>query len=600
MRVVEYKKDTTSPTCQILKGAGIVSAIFSIIVCALMIANGLSLKKTDPIHSPALQKLVEELKTNPNDQALREEIRELDSIARRAFFTSQHFNKMGIWLLVGGLVVMIIAFKSLEAYKTIPPFPDSSDPKDDIVENAKWARKAVTTVGLLLVGFALMIALPWESTLEIPDEVVNQAVAAAAAKGKAKPSASAAVSPSKAEVDPTPAPVAVADAKPIASPEEMLKNWPALLGPANSVTRSSGVLTEWNGESGDGIKWKTALPLPGYGSPVIWNGKIYLTGANESTREVYCVDSENGELLWQRAASNVPGSPGAAPEVSDDTGHAAGTMATDGARVFAMFGNGDLIALDLEGNPVWSKNIGIPENPYGYATSLLIYQDILIVQFDNEKDSYVGGFDVKTGQARWKTPRDFGPSWSTPTVVYRDEGDELVLAAEPTVVSYDPKNGKELWRVDCLGHGEVAARPVYANGIVYVSADAAILAAIDIESRDILWKNDDLKPGVSTPLALDGLLYCATDDGAMVCYDGKTGEEIWAEFADDGFYSSPLLIEDRIYMMDRGGIMHILKPGREYEEIGAPELGEESSCTPAVIGDSIYLRGIENLYRIGP
>ena len=184
MRIVEYQKDTTQPIYQLIKGVGMVAGVFSLIVCALMIANNLSLKKTDPIHSPGLQLLVEKLKTNPNDQALREEIRELDQIARRAFFTSQHFNRTAIYLLVGGLVVMIIAFKSLEAFKTVPPYPDSTQPKDDIVENAKWARKAVTAVGLVLVGFALMIALPWESTMEIPDEVVNNAAKAALEKPK--------------------------------------------------------------------------------------------------------------------------------------------------------------------------------------------------------------------------------------------------------------------------------------------------------------------------------------------------------------------------------------------------------------------------------
>ena len=152
-----------------------VAGVFSLVVCALIIANNLSLKKTDPIHSPALQQLVEELKTNPKDEALREEIRELDQIARRAFFTSQHFNRMGIYLLVGGLVVMVIAFKSLEAFKLPPPYPDSADPKDDIVENANWARKSVMAVGLVLVGFALMLALPWESTLDLSEAEIAAA-----------------------------------------------------------------------------------------------------------------------------------------------------------------------------------------------------------------------------------------------------------------------------------------------------------------------------------------------------------------------------------------------------------------------------------------
>ena len=588
MRVVDYQKDTNELPYQLIKGVGMVAGIFSLIVCILLIANNLSLKKTDPIHSPALQRLVEELKTNPQDEGLREEIRELDMIARKAFFTSQRFNRLGIYLLVGGLVVMVIAFKSMEAYKTVPPYPDSSDPKDDIVENARWARKAVTAVGLVLVGFALMIALPWQSTLDLPSDVVDA--------GTAAPEPGAGSTGAEATGTPT---APVVEARPPATREERMKNWPSLLGALPSNSQATGLPTEWNGEAGEGIRWKTAIPLPGYSSPIYWDGKLFLTGADEAARVIYCIDAESGEIAWETTAETVPGSPGEPPEVYEDTGFAAGTMATDGARVFASFANGDLVALDLEGNPVWSKNIGTPESSYGYASSLVTHGDSLFVQFDQDEAGFVAGYDVATGEERWKTARDFGASWSSPVVHHTGERDELILAAEPTVVSYDPATGAELWRVDCLEHGEVASIPAYADGIVYVSADAAKLSAIDVKTREILWENDDLKPGVSTPLVHDGLLYCGSDDGAFVCYDAKTGEELWAEFADWGFYASPIFADGKIWMLDRGGMMHILKPGRELEILAQPELGEESSCTPVMVGDGLFIRGTENLYRIG-
>ena len=615
MRIVEYQKQTTALPYQLIKSIGWVAGIFSLVVCALIIANNLSLKKTDPIHSPALQVLVEQLKGEPKNETLREEIRELDQIARRAFFTSQHFNRLGIYLLVGGLVVMVIALKSLEAFKTVPPYPDSSDPKDDIVENAAWARKAVTAVGLVLVGFALMIALPWQSTLDMESVALagGEDEAGGGDAGGETKSPAPAPTPTAAKPDATTAPAAVVETSapqpptdspavggPVATREQRLENWPEFLGPQANRATARGLLSEWNGESGEGIQWKTKIPLSGYSSPILWDGKIYLSGADETTREIYCIDSASGEILWQKAAENVPGSPSETPEVSVDTGYAAATMASDGVRVFAMFSNGDLVALGLDGKPAWSKNIGVPENPYGHSSSLVIHEDIVIVQFDREADSFVAGFDVASGEQRWKTTRDFGPSWSTPTLADTGERVELILAADPAVVSYDPADGKELWRVDCLDHGEVACRPVYADGLVYVSADAAILCAIDIKTQQVVWENDDLKPGVSTPLALDGHLYCATDDGAVVCYDAKTGEELWAEFADNGFYASPILAEGRIYLMDRSGITHILKHGKEYEVIAQPELGEEASCTAAILGDSLYIRATENLYRIAP
>ncbi len=143
----------------------------------------------------------------------------------------------------------------------------------------------------------------------------------------------------------------------VASEADRLKNWPNLLGPAANVSPATGLLKDWNGETGEGIKWKTRIPLPGYSSPIYWDGKLYLTGANASTRVVYCIDSQSGEIIWDRHVKNIPGSPKSV-RISEGAGYASSTMATDGVRVFASFANGDLAALDLEGSPIWSKNLG--------------------------------------------------------------------------------------------------------------------------------------------------------------------------------------------------------------------------------------------------
>lgn len=385
----------------------------------------------------------------------------------------------------------------------------------------------------------------------------------------------------------------------IASEADYLKNWPNLLGPAANVSSATGLLVKWNGETGEGIRWKTPIPLPGYSSPIYWDGKLYLTGANASTRVVFCIDSQSGVIIWERRVKNVPGSPGGV-QSREGTGYAAPTMATDGIRIFASFANGDLAAFDLEGSPIWSKNLGKPENLYGHASSLVTHGDNLLIQYDQQNLGYVAALDVATGEERWKTERDFGSSWSMPTVATIDDREEVIVAAEPTVVSYDLKSGKELWRLDCLKYGEVTAVPVYADGLVYVSADSANLSAIDVKTRTIVWESDFLRSGVSTPLLHEGLLYIGTDDGTFACFDAKTGEELWAEDADHGFYASPILADGRVHLLDRSGTMHILKPGRELEILGTSVLGEKASCTPAVVGDSFYIRGLKHLFRIGP
>ena len=385
----------------------------------------------------------------------------------------------------------------------------------------------------------------------------------------------------------------------IASESDRLKNWPNLLGPAASVSSATGLLMNWDGETGEGIKWKTWIPLAGYSSPIYWDGKLYLTGANASTRVVYGIDAESGEIIWERQVKAIPGSPSGV-RVGEDTGYAASTMATDGVRVFASFANGDLVALDLEGQPIWSKHLGNPENLYGHASSLVTHGDDLLIQYDQDNLGYVAALDVATGAERWKTERDFGASWSMPLVATIDGREEVILAAEPMVVSYDLSSGEEIWRLECLKYGEVTSVPVYADGLVYVSADSANLSAIDVKTQEIVWESAFLKSGVSTPLLHEGLLYCGADDGAFVCYDAKTGEELWAEFANYGFYASPVYADGNVHLLDRSGKMFILKAGRELKIIGEATLGEEASSTPAVVGNSFYIRGLNHLFRIGP
>jgi outer membrane protein assembly factor BamB len=584
MRIVEYQKETTSIRYRVIKTLGIIAGIFSLVVCLLMIANHLSLKRNDPIHSPALLQLMDELKANPQNEPLKEQIRELDYLARRAFFSSQHFNYLGIFLLLGGLVVMVVSFKTMEAYRARFPYPNSRDPKDDLIADAKWARQTVTVVGLVLAGFALVLAIPWKSPLNELEKTSAASVPGATTGTPAHPDATAPTIPS--------VPVAVA------TREERLKNWPAFLGPAAGHVASAELPTKWDAESGEGIVWKTEIPKPGFSSPIIWNQRVFLSGGDQETREILAFDFETGALLWRHEVRDIPGSPAQPPKVANDTGFAAPTMATDGTRVFAIFATGDVVALDFEGNRVWGRNLGVPHNPYGHGSSLVIFEDLLLVQFDHEDSGTLFGLEVATGAPRWQTPRSFGPSWSSPLLIETDGKPQVILAAAPTVVSYDPRTGAELWRVDCLKRGEVAPTPVFANGLLYVAADYVGLFAIDINTQAIVWKVEELMPGVCTPIVAGEFLIYGLNDGGIICRNATTGEELWYEETDDGFYASPVLAGNRVYLMDRAGVMHIFAPGPTFESLAQPALGEESVCTPAMIGNSIIYRGTKHLFRL--
>jgi len=576
MRIVVIEPDTKSAPYQVLRATGYVAAIFSLIVCILLIANNVSVSRLDPVHSPALAKLVDQLKASPRDAALREEIRELDLLTRRAFFTSQHFTHVGVALLVGGLAVMVLCFKTLNAYRAAPPYPDSSDPKQDLAATALWARKSVTAVGLALLGFALVLALPWKSPLDRAP-VAAQSSSEARAPSVVVPSAGTATWPSI---------------------EERLAQWPGFRGAGGGVAHAGNVPTIWEAEKG--AAWKSEIALPGMNSPVVWKDHVFLSGADTNTREVYCFNAATGELRWKQSVAPMSKASKAVLKVGEQTGYAASTMATDGTRAFVIFLDGELAAFGLDGKPAWQRSLGLPENPYGYASSLVAFEDLLIVQFDRNTNSFIAGIDAATGKDRWKTPRQFGPSWASPQVIQGPQGPLLVTAANPYVIAYDPRTGKELWRVECLKNAEVAVSPFYADGVIYASAESVGLTAIDVATQKVLWKKEDGSPGICTPLVTNGLMIFGSTDAAIVCLDAKTGGDLWRQDTDEGIYASPVMVGENIYLIDRGGTVHVFKAQRSgYQAVGSPVVGEQVYATPAIVGNGLFIRGVNHLYRFG-
>lgn len=162
--------------------------------------------------------------------------------------------------------------------------------------------------------------------------------------------------------------------------------------------------------------WKVPVALPGFNSPIIWGDKLFISGANDTKKEVYCYNRNTGELIWTREVKDIPNTH-SSPDVTPDTGHAAPTLTTDGETVIAIFSNGDIIAFDINGNKVWAKNLGLPENHYGHSSSLLIYKDKVIIQFDDRKTAKLLALSTKTGEVKWSTPRAVKISWASPVLI---------------------------------------------------------------------------------------------------------------------------------------------------------------------------------------
>jgi outer membrane protein assembly factor BamB len=388
-----------------------------------------------------------------------------------------------------------------------------------------------------------------------------------------------------------------------ASSQDILRNWTSFRGPgANGHAIGANPPLQWSAEEDRNILWKTKIPKHGMSSPVIWENRLFLTGADDSTRQIYCFDTDTGNLRWQHDVHGIAGTPpdGKLPDVLEETGFAAPTATTNGRYVAAIFGTGELVCVSMKGQRIWAKHLGIPKNHYGHASSLISHGDLLYVQYDQTEDSQLLALDLASGNLAWQVTRG-AVSWSSPILVENKGRIELVLTNSKAVGSYDPRDGKRLWHVQCLA-GEVAPSAAYAEGVVFVATDGAVASAMDIGTHGsepkLLWQWDEALPDAASPLASKDYLILPTGFGVVSCLDAKTGKLLWEQEFDNGFYSSPILVNDRVYITDLSGTTQIFRMGDKFERLGASSIGEDAYATPAFVGDRIYIRGVTHLFCV--
>ncbi|MDR0714247.1 MAG: PQQ-binding-like beta-propeller repeat protein, partial [Bacteroidales bacterium] len=366
---------------------------------------------------------------------------------------------------------------------------------------------------------------------------------------------------------------------------------------SNAISSARGIPTQWDLESGENIAWKSDIPKHGYNSPVINGNRIFLSGADEQSRELYCYDLHTGKQLWTLMADNIPGSPVQMPKTTTDTGLAASTVATNGKQVCAIFASGDLICADMNGNRLWAKNLGVPDNHYGYASSLIAYGNLLIVQYDNSNAPRLIAFDMATGAERWNKARQEKITWSSPIITYVNNQPQLVLMGNPAITSYNPNDGEQYWRVEGL-NGEVASSPCSAAGIVFGASEYAALIAVDAATGKTLWTANDYLPEVSSPVATKEYVYLATSYGVLACYDAKTGELKHSRELNTEFYSSPVITEGKLYVFSNEGSMYIYSVNEDFTLLNSFETGQKTFATPAFTDGCIVVRTENGLYCV--
>jgi len=598
---------------------GWIAAGFAIIMAVLLIANFVQTSLNDPIDNKTIPALVKRLSENPGDEALKAEIRAFDLMARKAYFTSQWQLRTGTYLMFLGVIISILAIRFVLSAKSKLNEIDSVEKVNEL--DKVVAQKWVIYVGSGLIVLALAsgllssnslkkymvdenIVVQEEQPAEILAPVPTQQVSAPVDSSTTTGEVQIAENPFATDVSAANAETAVVPAtSPAGIPTlaQLKANYPFFRGAEGiGVASQKNTPTDWNGAGGKNVVWKVKVPKSGFSSPIIWGNQLFVTGADAQARMVYCYDKNTGKLMWEASADNIQGSPASAPKVTADTGLAAPTMATDGRAVFAIFATGDVIALDMSGKRLWARNLGVPDNHYGHGSSLIIYKDKLLVQYDTNRSGKLLALDTQTGTTAWETARSSKISWSSPILVNTGNRTELILTTNPNVNGYDPQTGKELWNIACLS-GEVGPSAGYADGMVFAANEYAKLVGIKIggATPEIVWEADEYLPEVSSPLAVNGLLYIATTYGVFACLDAKTGEKLWEQEYGDAFYSSPIYADGKVYITDMSGKTHIVKATRDYQLIATSELGEKSVCSPVFADGKVYLRGMNNLYCVG-
>lgn len=546
----------------------IVGGVFTVVFTLLLFANLLGTAVLGPAKEKKLENMKLQFQKDPTQETLLSEVRQLDLKIRQDRLWRLDFSRKAAHLLLASVVVLLAAGKiANDMGKECFVPPPRADRGERQVSEAKRARWAV--VGGLAVLVAGLLLLGMNGGGEF---------AQAQEEGPA-----------------------------FASMEDKRTQWHRFRGPGGAgVSAYTNIPTVWNGKTGENILWKSPVPMPGRNSPVVWKDRVFVAGADSDVRQVYCYDARSGRLLWKGDVPTAPGAPKL--EIMEDTGYAACTMATDGRRIYAIFPTGDVAAFDFNGRRLWHKSLGLPDNAYGYASSLETYEKLVIIQYDqgdgSEGKSKVLALDGVTGQVAWEAKRTLPNSWASPIVVEVEGKPQLITLADPNMVAYNPANGTEIWRAECLG-GDIAPSPIYAGGLILAIEPYSQLVAVnptgqgDVTKTHIVWKMEEGAPDICSPVSDGTYVYLLESSDLLICCKVETGEKLYEQQIKGDYRASPSLVGDRLYVLDMKGVMRIIQVGPEFKELGKNELGEECYASPAFAEGRIYIRGTENLYCIG-
>jgi len=383
-------------------------------------------------------------------------------------------------------------------------------------------------------------------------------------------------------------------------------DWPQFRGPTGQGhSTETGLPIEWS-ESRN-IVWKTPVPGRGWSSPVVADGRIWLTTATKdkgASLRALAYDVENGRELINVEVFHLRSADLTNPKNS----HASPTPIVEGDRVYVHFGAHGTAALSTSGEIIWKTRLPY-ESQHGNGGSPTLYGDLLIVSCDGSDDAFVAALDKRTGKTRWRASRrqPFDQAYSTPLVIRVGERDEIVSVGAYRAAAYDPQTGKEIWRVSYADGFSNVPRPVYGHGLVYIATgfqQPSLLAVRadgtgDVTKTHIAWTLRRAAPLTPSPLLVGDELYVVNDGGIATCLDAKSGAPRWIQRLGGGDYSaSPVLADARIYFLSESGVATVIAPGKEFRRLATNTLDGDTLASMAIAAGSIFIRTDSHLYRI--
>ncbi len=412
-------------------------------------------------------------------------------------------------------------------------------------------------------------------------------------------------------------------------------NWPDFRGPTQDGHVGAANLPETWSES-ENVTWKTEMPLLGLSSPIVLDNQIWLTTATVEGHEYYvlCVDATTGEIITNEKLFHVD-EPQDMGNGAKDNSYATPSAVAEPGRVYVHYGNVGTACLDTETNEVLWKRDDLKCWHYrGASSSPVLFEDLLILTFDGADLQYIVALDKASGETVWKTDRsaewndedidkqmvkegDWRKAHSTPLIVSIDGEPVMCSTGAKAAYGYDPRTGKELWRVDHEAYS-ASPRPIYYDGsfiLVTGFSKGAEMMSVKaggsgvVNDTHVNWRIGTSFPKYSSPILVDDLLYFAMDDSFLVCVDPKTGETVWKGRAGGKYRACPIYADGKIYFFSLEGKTTVIEPGREFKILTTNELATDAPlddprrgpgfmASPAVVGDAMFVRTRYHLYRI--